>query len=264
MLKGAIHIHSTYSDGEFALEELREVFVSAGCAFACVTDHAEFFDVEKLRAYVKECELLSDKRFCFVPGLEYSCRESMHVLGYGATRLVDTLEPEEVIQRIEAEGGIAVIAHPKDEAFAWIETFRALPSGIETWNSKYDGRYAPRPGTFRLLARLQGRKPEMSAFYGQDLHWKKQYRGLMTVARCAAPTRDALLAALASGEFSGRKGQLVLPSTGKLPEELLEKFAGLHHRSDRLKGWIKSAKKMTDRLGLAVPARLKSQLRRLF
>ena len=34
MLKGALHIHSTYSDGDFTLEELRGIFVRAGCRFA--------------------------------------------------------------------------------------------------------------------------------------------------------------------------------------------------------------------------------------
>jgi hypothetical protein len=35
----------------------------------------------------------------------------------------------------------------------------ALHRGIETWNSKYDGRYAPRSGTFALLQRLRQRAP---------------------------------------------------------------------------------------------------------
>ena len=42
-LKGTLHIHSTYSDGELKLIELREIFLSRGFRFACVTDHAESF-----------------------------------------------------------------------------------------------------------------------------------------------------------------------------------------------------------------------------
>jgi aryl-alcohol dehydrogenase-like predicted oxidoreductase len=49
--------------------------------------------------------------------------------------------------------------------------FDPLPDGIEVWNSKYDGRYAPRPGTFEMLARTKVRRPDVRAFYGQDLHW---------------------------------------------------------------------------------------------
>ncbi len=55
-----------------------------------------------------------------------------------------------------------------------------LPRGLETWNSKYDGRYAPRPGTFDLLLRVRERRPDMLAFFGQDLRWKQQFRGLFT------------------------------------------------------------------------------------
>ncbi len=181
MLKGAIHIHSTYSDGEFTLPELRELFRREGCAFVCMTDHAEAFDSGSLSKYIAECGALSDTSFCFVPGLEYGCEQKMHILGYGAQRLAQTQNPQEVIRYIEEQGAVSVIAHPKDEHFPWIEGFQTLPRGIETWNSKYDGQYAPRPGTFALLQRLRSRKNGMQAFYGQDLHWKKQFHQLFVV-----------------------------------------------------------------------------------
>ena len=129
MLKGAIHIHSTYSDGEFTLVELKELFRAEGCAFVCMTDHAEAFDGVSLRNYLDECKALSDSRFCFVPGLEYGCEQKMHILGYGAQRLAKTQNPQEIIHYIEAQGAIPVIAHPKDEHFAWIESFRTSAAG---------------------------------------------------------------------------------------------------------------------------------------
>jgi hypothetical protein len=159
MLKGAIHVHSRYSDGEFTLPELQRLFRTAGCSFVCMTDHAESFTAEKLHNYLGQCEELSGADFCFIPGLEYECKDKMHILGYGQTSLVNTKEPQEVIQSIERKGGISVIAHPKEAAFPYIEAFDVLPSGIEGWNTKYDGRYAPRPGTFCLIDRLRQRKP---------------------------------------------------------------------------------------------------------
>jgi predicted metal-dependent phosphoesterase TrpH len=112
MLKGAIHIHSTYSDGEFTLGELRRVLLAAGCSFVCMTDHAEFFDYEKLEAYTRECESLSDDRFRFVAGLEYACDGRMHVLGLGVTSHVASTNPQSVIRHIEDRAGVSVIAHP--------------------------------------------------------------------------------------------------------------------------------------------------------
>ena len=86
MLLGVLHLHSTYSDGEFSLAELRRLFCAAGCRFACVTDHADAFDSDgQLDAYRRECDALSDDRFRFIAGLEYTCVDRMHVLGYGVS-----------------------------------------------------------------------------------------------------------------------------------------------------------------------------------
>ena len=265
MLKGIIHCHSTYSDGEFTLRELREVCLAAGVDFVCMTDHAEDFEDEAtLRAYVAECAALSDERFRFVAGLEYGCERRMHVLGYGVTTLAHTIDPQEVIRHIEREGGISVIAHPPDAMFEWIESFTVLPRGIETWNSKYDGRYAPRPGTFQLLNRLQERKPEMQAFYGTDLHWKKQFRGLLNFVNCDAPTPAAILAALMRGDYVGVKDRIELPASGQLPPAALAKFQATNERYHQLRQFLKQAKKMSGRIGSNLPAPVKAQLRRIF
>jgi len=263
-LKGAIHIHSTYSDGEFALRELREIMMSAGCDFVCMTDHAESFDRTKLAVYKRECDRLSDDRFRFVSGLEYTCEGKMHVLGLGCTSLVATTDPQEVIRHIADQGGISVIAHPMDSMFNWIETFESLPNGIETWNSKYDGRYAPRTGTFRLLQRLQQRAPLMRAFYGIDLHWKKQYRGLFNVLEAGGSKREEILSALEAGNYFATKDDLELSSSGELSESLVARFEQAHARSDRLRKFAKDAKKLTARAGLTPPAPLKAYLRKLF
>jgi predicted metal-dependent phosphoesterase TrpH len=264
MLKGAIHCHSTYSDGEYTLGQLRDALLAQGFRFACMTDHAEAFDARSLAAYVAECESLSDERFRFVAGLEYECERRMHVLGYGVTSPAGTTDPQEVIRHIEGEGGIPVIAHPMDSMFDWIETFDALPRGIETWNSKYDGRYAPRAATFRLLGRLRERKPEMRAFYGTDLHWRKQFRGLFNLVRCETPTRGEILAAFARGDYVGVKDGVELPSDGRLPEELLARFAATNARYHRVRRWLKGAKRLSGRVGANLPAPIKAQLRRIF
>jgi len=262
MLKGAMHVHSTYSDGEFTLEELRRAYVAEGCSFVCITDHAEYFDSESLKAYVQDLQTHSDAHFRFIMGLEYSCDRGMHILGYGASTLANTTEPQAVIQHIEAQGAMSVIAHPKDESFPWIEGFDSLPRGIETWNSKYDGRYAPRPGTFALLQRLRQRRPEMRAFYGQDLHWKKQFRGLFVTVDC--PSSSTILSAIAAGKYSGHKEGLQLPSSGEISPELLAEFGRAHERSHRMWRFFKSSKAALDRAGIRVPESLKAQLRRIF
>jgi predicted metal-dependent phosphoesterase TrpH len=264
MMKGAIHVHSTYSDGEFTLAELREVYTSLGCRFVCMTDHAEDFDATKLADYLAECAGLSDERFQFIAGLEFSCDQRMHVLGFGVTRLVETTNPQAVIGHIKRQSGLAVIAHPMDSAFDWIESFDELPHGIETWNSKYDGRYAPRPQTFALLNRLQQREPQMRAFYGQDLHWKRQHRGLINNLQTDSAAREAVLSAFERGDYFAVKGDIELPSSGVLPAELMTRFGDINGRYARKRQLIKRAKKLIDRVGLRLPAPVKAQLRRIF
>lgn len=264
MLKGALHVHSTYSDGEFTLRELRDAFLSDGCSFVCMTDHAEFFDHKSMERYIAECESLSDEKFRFVAGLEYRCDREMHILGYSATKLTKTSDPQEVIRHIDSQGALSVIAHPKDEFFPWIEGFDTLPLGIETWNTKYDGRYAPRPGTFALLLRLKQRAPEMRAFYGQDLHWKKQFRGMFVTLDCSSLDPSAILSSLAAGKYSGEKERLQLPSSGVLPEAVLAEFDRTHARSYQMWRFLKNTKQVLDRLGIHVPESLKAQLRRIF
>ncbi len=264
MLKGILHIHSTYSDGDFTLSELRRQFLSDGCRFACVTDHADWFDAARLAAYREECARLSDAAFSFVPGLEYGCTGRMHILGYGVTSLIDSCDPQTVIDEIRRRGGIAVVAHPRDEAFEQIERFNPPPDGIEVWNSKYDGRYAPRPHTFALLQRMRKRSPDLRAFYGQDLHWRKQYRGLFTRVACDTPDPARVLEALRHGAYSGEKGLLVLPADGRLAGDVLDGFARAQLRSQRMRTWIRAAKRWSDGVGLAVPGAIKAQVRRIF
>ena len=264
MLPGVLHIHSTYSDGELTLAQLRLVYETAGCRFACVTDHADAFDDVRLDAYRRECEEQSDERFQFIAGLEYGCEGRMHVLGYGVTTPIGSTDPQEVIRAIDAMGGVSVVAHPKSTMFPVIEAFEQLPQGIEVWNSKYDGRYAPRPETFRLLERLRVRRHDLRAFYGQDFHWKRQYRGLLTILDGSTLGREPVLAALASGEYVGCKDGRRLPSTGVLSPEQVAAFERVHRRSQRMRRFMGIAKTWASASGLGVPAPVKDQLRRIF
>jgi hypothetical protein len=263
MSKGALHIHSLYSDGEWSLAELRELYLHDGCRFACVTDHADAFDAERASAYVAECARLSDASFLFVPGLEFSCTDRMHIVGYGVTALTPEVDPIKVMEHISASGGVSVIAHPKDAHFAWIEQFERLPDGLEVWNSKYDGRYAPRPATFRLLERLRARRPDLRAFYGQDLHWQKQHRGLFVHLDTEAVSGASILDALRRGAFRGHKDGVWLPSDGAIPEALMKEMERAHRRSDQMRRVLKTVKRAADRLGLRLPSTVKAQARRV-
>jgi hypothetical protein len=169
-----------------------------------------------------------------------------------------------VILAIQGAGGLAVIAHPACSAFASIEQFTVLPDGIETWNSKYDGRSAPRPQTFAFLQRLQQRRPEMRAFYGQDLHWKTQNRRLCTVVECGRLTPSDVLSSLRQGRYVGVMNGIVLPSDGLLSSAQMASFASHYERSRRFREFAIKAHRMLRKHDLRMPAGIKAQFRRLF
>ncbi len=263
-MKGALHVHTTFSDGEFSLGELRLVYAALGYRFACLADHAEYFDERTLIRYRAEADSLSDESFRFIPGLEFECPGRMHILGLGMTSLLKTREPYQVIRSIGEQGGISVIAHPRAKDFGRIEELASTPTGIEAWNSKYDGRYAPRIETFELIRRVRDRHPHVRAFYGQDLHFRKQYTGLHVELRNATLDSKSIISALREGRYVGRSSDLHFTADGSLEPSVAKRIKRLHRRSRQMRGLAGGTKEVLDSLGLTIPARLKTQLRRLF
>lgn len=263
-VKGALHAHTTFSDGEFSLDELRHAYAGLGYRFVCLSDHAEYFDEHKVAQYRAEIERLSDASFCFVAGLEYECPERMHILGLGTTALFGTRDPQEVIRAIESEGGVSIIAHPRAQDFGRIEALAFPPAGIEVWNSKYDGRYAPRTETFELVRRMRERHPGVRAYYGQDLHFRHQYTGLHVDVDSAELDAASIISTLREGRYIARGGDVILTPEGSLEPSLAKRFEHRNRRSRQMGRFAKRSKSVLDALGVRIPAALKGQLRRLF
>ena len=263
-LRAAMHVHSTWSDGEMPLRDVRDRFVADGCQLVCMADHADTFDNDKLAAYVAECRALSDTRVRVLPGLEFSCAGRMHIVGYGITALVDSADPAVVIDHVRRTGGVSVIAHPAPEHLGQIPAFPVLSDGIEAWNTKYDGSAAPRPAVFELIGMLRKREPHLLAFYGLDYHWKQQFRGMLVDVTLEGPDEQAVLDALRRGRFTAIVGEWRLPSDGNIPPELLEEFGRRNERSSRVRRVLRRVKKLGAPVSRLLPAGVKSQLRRFF
>ena len=265
MIRASLHMHSTWSDGEFSIADLRDLFVAEGCRVICVTDHADAFDEQRVAAYVAECAALSDARALVLPSLEFGCADRTHILGFGVTALTEATGPDAVIAHISDAGGVSVIAHPRTEAFERIASMRTIPDGIEAWNTKYDGKRAPRPETFALIRQLRERRPDLHAFFGIDLHWRRQFRGLHVMLDLpddgTAPTREAVLGALARGAFRGVTSGVELASSGDVPADTLARFAMLQRRSRTLRSVLRGARRLADVVGIRPPAGLKARLR---
>src|SRR5437899_8953190 len=108
-IKGVLHVHSVFSDGEEPLDRVVETLRQAGMSFAAVSDHAEAFDDRRMEDYIRICETLSTETFVVIPGLEFSLyRGEIPTLGSRITRQVCFTAAEGRDQHIHDQGGPAV------------------------------------------------------------------------------------------------------------------------------------------------------------
>lgn len=264
--KAALHLHTTYSDGELTLEELKARFQNEGFQCLIMSDHAEMIDWEKMEEYVAQCRALSDDRFCIIPGLEFAYRfqeGSLHLLGYGVSRYEREEEPVKMIETIHRLGGIAVLAHPYPPLAPQIAPMKGTLDGIELWNTKYNGRLAPALWNYELLKEVRVRRPEVLGFYGTDFHWKTQYTGLAVWIEAARFSPEALLSALRSGRFYAEKERMRLTPGGVLTPG---QEACFHRRERFYRMWrrmVVGARVPFKMLRLPIPPRVKAMARKV-
>jgi len=224
-MRGVLHVHSTFSDGEAPLERVVQTFRDAGMDFVAVSDHAEVFNEERMAEYVALCGALSSGRFLVIPGLEFALKGgTIHLLGYGITKRVRASSMEELVDGIQSAGGLAVLAHPPTGSLNLIGSVRGKLDGIEVWNGRYDGTVTPRAESFQLLRRIRQSNLKAAAYCGIDFHKMAQARcPLYVQVKTERLERDSIIEGLRSGSFSVRSGRTVIPSSGKLTfvEELM-------------------------------------------
>jgi len=110
-------------------------------------------------------------------------------------------DPAEVARWIQAEGGIAVVAHPVRYDYRIPEAMAPYLNGIEIWNASYDGRVVPNDRSFRLLQRLRKDGHPLHGFGGQDLH-RLTPNAYVVVSVDADIEATAIRNALKAGRFT--------------------------------------------------------------
>jgi hypothetical protein len=145
---GAIHIHSTYSDGTGKIEDIVQAAADSGLDFIIMTDHNTLKpkedgyekwtnDVMVMIGY--EVNDMDNKNHYIVLGLD-EVVGSFEVLENG--ELGCKLSAKEYTQLIKEKGGIGFIAHPDEErhvmhghkAYPWTHWDTDDFTGIEIWN----------------------------------------------------------------------------------------------------------------------------------
>ncbi|EKE02962.1 MAG: PHP protein [uncultured bacterium] len=135
---GALHIHSTYSDGTGSIEDIAIAAKKAGLSWIVVTDHDDLSGLSKEGWYEGVAVLV---------GQEISPGDSNHYLALNINQAIkDELNPLSFINQVKTQAGIGFIAHPDESLFRknnykplrWQDWSIQGFDGIEIWNHLSD------------------------------------------------------------------------------------------------------------------------------
>ncbi len=166
-LKAELHSHSHYSTGEKirveglnSPKEMVEYAKGIGLDVLALTDHNE------LKGALEAEEAGKKEGLLVIKGEEVQTVNDKHVLGLG---LSERIKPacysvEETIDRIRAQGGIAIAPHPFDLANKGIRELALKCDAIEVFNSINLDRFSNRN------ARNFAEKHSMNSVAGSDAH----------------------------------------------------------------------------------------------
>jgi len=108
-MKADLHVHTLYShDAVITLQELETWSLKRGVDCIAVTDH------EEIRGALKAKKNL--ERIRVIPGVEFYT-EYGHIIGLGIEKYPSNrrnMNGLEIVEYIEAEGGLSILAHPLD------------------------------------------------------------------------------------------------------------------------------------------------------
>ncbi len=140
-LRGAIHLHTTFSDGGSSYPVLIEAAREAGLDYLVVTDHATMAGRDA------GFEGFSSGLFVCVGYEHNDSVNHNHYLALGCDTVVSYHDsPQRYIDMIKAQGGIGFIAHPietrnyfeKYPPYPWTEWDVSGFDGVELWNQMSD------------------------------------------------------------------------------------------------------------------------------
>ena len=204
--RGAFHAHSSFSyDGRDSLERIAGELRRRGFHFLLLTEHDDKLTAESFARVVASAEEHSGPDFLIIPGLEIRCwrraREQWHIAALGLREWVPRGSITEVVTAIQAAGGLAIFLHPYKHSALLNPAELAIFDGIEIWNGKFDGFYAPQARTVRLFRALQ-RTGRPAFFYcGHDLHAIEGIAPLALEVESEALNVESIIAELRRGEF---------------------------------------------------------------
>ena len=264
LVKGAFHVHSTFSgDGEVPLTDIKQMFMQDGFNVVAICEHQHDMDTTKFRGLIEECDRLSDTGFLMIPGIEFNCYRNQ-ILGIGIDDYRPSVAADEVVPWIKDHGGFAVWAHPKKNEYCLPEHVVDELDGIEIWNSKFDGKYAPREEVVRYYRTRQANRPQLRAICSIDYHFRAQFRHLPMYCEVSSLTADQVVESLRAGRYFSKTAAFRLSSEGAMAVQA----HALRRLLNTANMWVfdqcKHLYRKMKRRRIALPAAMKNVGRRLF
>lgn len=203
--RGNVHTHSTNSDGRKSVVDAVGWYQDHGYDFMALTDHRVLSDTQAL----------STDKFITIPGMEMHGPDpdlgvNYHILGLGIhsfERSSDEWTAQEAIDRVNADGGVAVLAHPywlgqsaydmrNLHGFIGMEVFNSI-CDIDRAKGHSDAQWDNYCNTYGLTWGLAT----------DDSHWiyGAEGRGWIMV-RISNFSMDGLMAAIRHGHFYASTG----------------------------------------------------------
>jgi len=203
--RGALHVHTTESDGALDPAAAIAWYRENKYHFAAITDHGKLVDASAL----------GDDSFLCLPGIEFDLGETdiggpYHIVGLGVgsePALPPGASAQDAIDAIRDAGGEAILAHPY-----WLgATFSDLLPlaghlAVEIFNATCEETISKGLSVVHwddLLAR--GKR--LWGLAVDDAHWRRRdYGEGWVVLKARRLTRDAVMQALRDGHFYSTRG----------------------------------------------------------
>ncbi len=229
-LRGAIHVHSRYSyDGMVTVAELARFFRGRGFDFICITEHSDGLEAADLEAMARDAAQASSESFLVIPGVEFSCRRRLHILGLGVPVPTASDDPFVVAAHVRRHDGLAVVAHPAAYGTDHPTELAAAVDGIEVWNITKDGWLAPGADAMELWHRWWKANPQLRGFAALDLHALDSPADLELLVEAGERSQAAIFAALRAGRFELRGRFLGLSGAAPPPGPTAWTLSALSH-----------------------------------
>jgi hypothetical protein len=180
-----------------------------------VTEHSQDMSEGTLAELEARSRKLTTSDFLVVPGMEFTCAGTIHILGLGVTRLCSSEDPSTVIEHIHALEGLAVLAHPSSRAYPIDPAWVARLDGCEIWNNR-QGKWLPQLHAVRRFRELSRHAPGLWAYAGLDLHGPDGYSYLAMKAVAKTVRKPEILTALREGRYVLGNSYVTIPAAGTL------------------------------------------------